>query len=123
MVMEGLRKTRRVPRDGTARYTRTLPSPNISPIRVYTEVTPFGAECPILVYTKGLEFRCTSHPSSTQSWPAGGELSSTHTREDPLERLPRGQMCARVGPIRRAHARAFPDGEIGKKRVLVASDV
>ena len=104
-------------------YNRTLPSLHKCPIRIYTEVIPFGADCSILVYTEGPKFRCLSHPSSTQSWPAGGELSSTYTRKGPPERLPRGQMYARVGPISRARERTFPDREIGKKWVLVASDV
>ena len=53
---------------------RTLPSPNIPPIRVYTGVTSFEADCPILVYTEGSEIGTASDPASTRGTRVGSEV-------------------------------------------------
>ena len=62
---------------------RTPTSPHISSIRVHTEIAPFGAECPIKVYTDGLKPARTSDPPCTHRHRACSDVSSAVHTEAP----------------------------------------
>lgn len=58
---------------------RTLPSPHEAAIRVYPEMTAFGGEYLIPIYTKGPNFERMSDPMFTRGGLVGSEVPSAYT--------------------------------------------